>query len=71
MAGIRTKSAILAGLAVLGGCATQPLGPTVSVFPAQGKPFDVFAQEQAYCKQVADGQVSGQAQAANNQAVGG
>jgi uncharacterized protein YcfJ len=39
--------------------------------PAANKPFDVFQQDQAVCKQYADQQVAGQAQAANNQAVGG
>jgi hypothetical protein len=71
MSGIKTKAAVLAAMSLLAGCATPPLGPTVNVFPPPGKPFDVFAQEQAYCKQFADGQVSGQAQQANNNAVGG
>ena len=50
----------------LAACASTPMGPTVSVMPQQGKPFDQFASEQAYCKQYADSQVSGQADAANN-----
>jgi hypothetical protein len=71
MSGIRNKSAVLAILAALGGCATPPLGPSVNVMPGPNKPFDVFAQDQAYCKQYASSQTAGQAQAANNQAVGG
>jgi hypothetical protein len=71
MSGLKTKSVVLALAALLSGCATAPLGPTVSVLPPQGKPFDVFAQDQAACKQYADGQVAGQAQAANNNAIGG
>src|ERR1700735_2732915 len=71
MSGIKTKAAVLAAMSLLAGCAPPPLGPTVSVFPPPGKPFDVFAQEQAYCKQFADSQVAGQAQQANNNAVGG
>lgn len=43
---------IFAGL--LTGCATQPpIGPTVSVMPAPGKPFDVFSVEDQQCRQYA------------------
>jgi hypothetical protein len=71
MSGIKQKSAALAVLAVLSGCAAPPLGPTVNVMPGPNKPFEVFAQDQAYCKQYASSQTAGQAEAANNQAVGG
>lgn len=41
-------------LVVLAGCATQrPTGPTVSVMPAPGKPFDVFTLEDHQCRQYA------------------
>jgi len=46
------------------------MGPTVQVMPAPNKPFDVFQQDEAYCKSVADSQVAGQVESANNQAVG-
>ena len=39
------------------------------VMPAPGKPFDVFQQDQAVCKQYADQQTAGGAQQANNQAL--
>src|SRR5579859_3385694 len=71
MSGIKTKSGVLATLALLAGCAQPPLGPTIAVYPAQNKPYDVFAREDGFCRQTASGQVSGQAEAANNQAVGG
>jgi hypothetical protein len=58
-------------LTVLAGCAQRPMGPTVAVMPAPNKPLEVFQQDQAICTQYADQQVSGAAQAANNQAVGG
>jgi outer membrane lipoprotein SlyB len=58
-------------LALLAGCATRPLGPTVAVMPGANKNFDQFAQEQSVCKGYADQQVGGQPQQANNQAVGG
>lgn len=61
-----------AGLAALtlAGCAQTPMGPTVQVMPAPDKPFEVFQQDQATCEQYAQGQVAGQAERANQQAVG-
>lgn len=44
---------ILCSVAVLAGCAAAPMGPTTSVMPAPGKPFDVFAQEDQQCRQYA------------------
>ena len=55
---------------LLAACATEPMGPTVQVLPAQNKPFEVFQQDQAVCKQYASQQVAGQADAANNRGVG-
>ncbi len=40
-------------------CAHQPLGPTARVMPAPGKPFEVFAQDQALCRQFADSETDG------------
>jgi uncharacterized protein YcfJ len=62
-------AAILAPVLLLSACATQPMGPTIAVMPAPGKPFDVFQADQALCKQYADSQVSGEAQQANNRQV--
>ena len=61
-----TLSAVLA----LAGCVSQPMGPTVAVLPAPNKPFEVFAQDQTACKELAASEVAGGAQVANNQAVG-
>jgi len=59
------------GLALLvSGCAQTPLGPTVQVMPGPNKSFEAFTYEQAGCKQYAEGAVAGQAQNANNRAVG-
>jgi outer membrane lipoprotein SlyB len=58
-------------LVLLAGCATQPVGPTVAVMPAANKDFGAFQQDQAVCTGYAGQQVGGQAQFANNQAVGG
>jgi hypothetical protein len=56
--------------AALAGCATTPLGPTVQVMPGPGKNFDAFQSDNAVCKSFAASQVQGQADAANQQAVG-
>jgi hypothetical protein len=57
-------------LAILAGCAGTPLGPTVQVMPGRGKAFETFQSDQAGCKTYAAGQVNGQAEAANQRAVG-
>ena len=55
---------------LLGGCVSQPLGPSVAVMPAPNKPFEVFQQDQAICTQYAGQQVAGGSQSANSAAVG-
>ena len=60
----------IGALGVLAGCAMQPIGPTVSVFPAPYKPFEVFEQDQYECGQYAGSQVAGLAEMANNRALG-
>src|SRR5438105_6440033 len=68
----KSAKLIVAATAVvlLAGCATQPLGPTVTVFPAAYKPFDVFQRDQFECGQFASAQVAGGAEAVNNRAIG-
>jgi len=34
-------------------CASGPAGPTIAVMPTQGKPFDVFQQDDQVCRQFA------------------
>jgi hypothetical protein len=46
------------------------LGPTVQAMPGPGKSFEAFTFDQAGCKQYAESSVAGQAQNANNRAVG-
>jgi len=55
---------------LLAACASTPMGPTVQVLPSPNKPFPVFQQDQADCKQYAQSAVAGQADAANQKAVG-
>jgi uncharacterized protein YcfJ len=57
--------------ALLAGCASEPMGPTIQVLPAPNQPFQAFQDDQANCKQYASQQVAGQADAANQKAVGG
>jgi hypothetical protein len=66
MTGLGLASAIL-----LQGCAVTPSGPMVQVLPGPGKPFEQFAQDQAICRQYATDQTAGQAEQANQRAVGG
>jgi hypothetical protein len=60
----------VASLGLLAGCAMQPVGPSVAVFPAPYKPFEVFRQDQYECGQYASDQIAGLAHEANNRAVG-
>ncbi len=55
---------------LVAGCVAQPMGPTVNVMPAANKPFAVFQDDQAVCKQFAAQQVAGGANQANTQQVG-
>ncbi|MFZ1607039.1 MAG: hypothetical protein WAT63_07175, partial [Rhodoferax sp.] len=44
---------VLAGLCVtagLAGCVSAPQGPRVAIMPAPGKPLDLFAAEDQYCR---------------------
>jgi hypothetical protein len=46
-------------VAMLGGCATMPTGPTVTVLPGTGKPFEVFQADDYICRQWAQQQIGG------------
>lgn len=46
-------------MAVLGGCATMPTGPSVMVMPGPGKPFEVFMADDGICRQWAQQQIGG------------
>ena len=63
---------VLLGVVVLGGCATIPTGPSVTVLPGPGKPFDVFQSDDAACRQWAMGQIGVPPnEAANSTLAGG
>ncbi len=44
---------------VLSGCATMPIGPTVSVMPSPGKPYEVFMADDGVCREWAQYQIGG------------
>jgi hypothetical protein len=49
----------IAGLLLLGGCATIPSGPSVMVLPGSGKSFDAFRVDDMDCRQFAHQQIGG------------
>ncbi len=71
MRNYRNVAGLTAIALVASACAAPPMGPRVAVMPPPNKPFEVFQQDKAVCMQYAQQAVGGQAQAANNQAVGG
>jgi outer membrane lipoprotein SlyB len=48
---------LMALVVVSAGCATVPSGPSVRVYPAQGKPYDLFLIEDGQCRQAAERQI--------------
>lgn len=60
----------ITALCSLSACVTQPTGPMVAVMPAPNKPFEVFRADEVACRQYASQQVAGQADQANERAVG-
>ena len=64
---------VFLALALLGGCATMPTGPTVTVYPGPGKPFEVFQADDYACRQWAQQQIGGASpsQTANQNLAGG
>jgi uncharacterized protein YcfJ len=58
----------VAALMSLSACVRAPIGPTVGVMPGPNKPFEVFNEDQAICRQFAEQQIGG-AQTAENTAT--
>jgi hypothetical protein len=63
-------SVIFSPVILLVACAQTPMGPTIPVMPGPDKTFDMFQSDNATCKSYAGSQVQGQADAANQQALG-
>src|SRR4030095_1452302 len=57
---LRSTFAFVGVAAMLGGCATVPTGPAVTVMPGTGKTFEAFQQDQAACQQYAQAAIGGQ-----------
>jgi hypothetical protein len=64
--------ALLLPALLLTGCAVNPTGPHVAVMPPPGKPFEVFAAEDQYCRNYAQQSIGGASAAdeGNQRAVG-
>ena len=56
---ILVAAVALAGLMLIGGCASAPTGPSVMALPGTGKNFDQFRIDDAECRQYALGQIGG------------
>jgi hypothetical protein len=68
---IRTTLVLVAATGLLTACAQPPMGPRVAVMPAPNKPFNVFQEDDATCRQFAQNSVAGTTEQANNAQVGG
>jgi hypothetical protein len=62
IASVVVLSLTLASL--LSACVSAPTGPTVAVMPREGKPFDLFQQEDLYCRNFAANSVKDTSDAA-------
>ena len=51
-------------VASLTACVSAPTGPTVAVMPREGKPFDLFQQEDLFCRNFAANSVKDTSNAA-------
>lgn len=63
----RITSVVVLSLTVaslLSACVSAPTGPTVAVMPREGKPFDLFQQEDLYCRNFAANSVKDTSDAA-------
>lgn len=71
MSSCRDVLLALSGLVLLAGCASTPRGPSIQVMPAPNKPFSIFQEDVAVCKDYASQQIAGQSDTANERALGG
>lgn len=66
---LRRAVASLCAVSILAGCAVAPQGPRVAIMPTPGKPLELFAQEDQYCRSYAQ-QSIGSTDSSNERAVG-
>jgi uncharacterized protein YcfJ len=67
---MKVRAALAVIQLALSACATSPLGPTVQVMPAPGKPLPVFQDDDVVCRNFANQQTSGSAEQANANVIG-
>lgn len=48
---------LISVLFVVSACASRPVGPSLTVMPAPGKPFDLFQKDDAECRNYAQNSV--------------
>jgi outer membrane lipoprotein SlyB len=66
----RSIVATVACAALLSGCVTPPMGPTIPVMPGPNKSLEAFQADEADCEHYASQRVAGGAEAANHTAIG-
>jgi len=67
---LRAIALVAAAATALSGCVTQPMGPTIPANPGPNKSFEAFQQDEQVCEGYANQRTAGQADAANNRALG-
>ncbi len=61
--------AVVLGAVMLSGCVSPPNGPDVRAMPGTGKSYEQFMADDSTCQNYARGNINGDAQRANNNAV--
>jgi uncharacterized protein YcfJ len=69
MMNLKGSTLFFLAVTALGACATMPAGPSVRVWPAAGKPLEVFQSEDTVCRQWASQQVGTQANESANKTL--
>jgi|SRR5215469_11480595 len=69
MSKFRTALLVTVAAGLVGGCVTEPMGPTIPVMPGPNKSLEAFQQDESVCEDYASQRVAGQVQAENNKAV--
>lgn len=67
---LKAIALITAAATALSGCVTPPMGPTIPANPGPNKSFAAYQQDEQACEGYASQRVAGQADEANNRAIG-
>ena len=68
---IQTSLLALSSILLLSACVEQPLGPSFSAMPAQGKTMQAFDADESACEQYAGDRVAGRVKEANDRVTTG